>query len=119
VLLTYENEVFLTNEIYGDKALPCIVPKHNIRIECPLSPVDKVLEPRGPAVKKAADDFCRCEGWQADVQMRTEARQWHSTLRCMSALLRHIALAGWECEWIKDSISACLQLAAGAPYSCS
>jgi hypothetical protein len=59
VLLTYENEVFLTNEIYGDKALPCVVPTHNIRIECPLSPVDKVLEPRGAAAQKAADDFCR------------------------------------------------------------
>ncbi len=42
VLLTYENEVILTNEVYGDKALPYLVPSYNIRIECPLALVDKV-----------------------------------------------------------------------------
>ncbi len=42
MLLTYENEVVLTNEMYGAKALPYIVPKDNIRIACPISIVDKV-----------------------------------------------------------------------------
>ena len=42
MLLTYENEVILTNEVYGDKALPYLVPSYNIRIECPLALVDKV-----------------------------------------------------------------------------
>ncbi|GFR43164.1 hypothetical protein Agub_g4213 [Astrephomene gubernaculifera] len=59
VLLTYENEVILTNEVYGDKALPYLVPSYNIRIECPLAAVDKVVESRGPEVQKAAGDFCR------------------------------------------------------------
>lgn len=59
VLLTYENEVILTNEVYGDKALPYIVPKHNVKIECPLALVDKVLESKSPAARKAADDFAR------------------------------------------------------------
>lgn len=86
MLLTYENEVFLTNEIYGDKALPCIVPKHNIRIECPLSPVDKVLEPRGPAVKKAADDFCRWGG--------------------LTGLAGLAGLAAWMCGWMHTVVAA-------------
>ncbi|GLC34200.1 hypothetical protein PLESTM_000168800 [Pleodorina starrii] len=59
VLLTYENEVILTNEVYGDKALPYLVPSYNIRIECPLALVDKVVESRGPEVQKAATTFCR------------------------------------------------------------
>ncbi|PNH05418.1 Sulfate-binding protein [Tetrabaena socialis] len=59
VLLTYENEVILTNEVYGDKALPYLVPSYNIRIECPLALVDKVVEARGPEVMQAAVEFCR------------------------------------------------------------
>lgn len=58
VLLTYENEVILTNEVYGDKALPYLVPSYNIRIECPLALVDRVVENRGPEVHKAATTFC-------------------------------------------------------------
>ncbi|KXZ50057.1 hypothetical protein GPECTOR_18g37 [Gonium pectorale] len=58
VLLTYENEVILTNEVYGDKALPYLVPSYNIRIECPLALVDKVVQARGPDVQKAAEAFC-------------------------------------------------------------
>lgn len=42
VLLTYENEVILTNAVYGEKALPYVVPRVNVRIECPISMVDKV-----------------------------------------------------------------------------
>ena len=42
VLLTYENEVILTNEVYGDKALPYLIPRHNVRIECPIAVVDAV-----------------------------------------------------------------------------
>lgn len=44
VLLTYENEVILTNEVYGAKALPYLVPPYNIRIECPLALVDQASE---------------------------------------------------------------------------
>lgn len=43
MLLTYENEVILTNMHYGEKALPYVVPPCNIRIECPVSQVDKVI----------------------------------------------------------------------------
>nr|QKY15135.1 sulfate binding protein, component of chloroplast transporter (sulP) [Polytomella parva] len=60
VLLTYENEVILTNEIYGpEKALPYIVPYHNIRIECPIALVDQVIESKGEAAALAATAFCR------------------------------------------------------------
>lgn len=36
VLLNYENEVVLTNETFGDKALPYIVPDNNVNVR-PLS----------------------------------------------------------------------------------
>ncbi|MEW5300457.1 MAG: hypothetical protein WDW36_003387 [Sanguina aurantia] len=57
VLLTYENEVTLTNEVYGDAALPYVVPSRNIRIECPVSMVDGVVLKRGPDVVEAATAF--------------------------------------------------------------
>ncbi|KAJ9512672.1 hypothetical protein QJQ45_018824 [Haematococcus lacustris] len=57
VLLTYENEVVLTNAVYGDKALPYVVPGCNVRIECPIALVDAVVDKRPPAVRKAADEF--------------------------------------------------------------
>jgi sulfate/thiosulfate transport system substrate-binding protein len=41
VLLTYENEVVLTNAVYGDKALPYVVPRTNVRIECPIAQVPR------------------------------------------------------------------------------
>uniref|UniRef100_A0A7S0WZ40 Sulfate-binding protein n=1 Tax=Chlamydomonas leiostraca TaxID=1034604 RepID=A0A7S0WZ40_9CHLO len=59
VLLTYENEVVLTNAVYGDKALPYVVPRDNVRIECPISLVDKVVETKAVAVRQAADDFVK------------------------------------------------------------
>lgn len=59
VLLTYENEVVLTNQVYGqDKALPYVVPSPNVRIECPLALVDKVLDNRPAAALEAATAFC-------------------------------------------------------------
>eukprot|EP00775_Hariotina_reticulata_P005802 gene5802-6042_t len=58
VLLTYENEVVLTNQVYGrEKALPYVVPSPNVRIECPLALVDKVLDSRMPEARQAANDF--------------------------------------------------------------
>ena len=37
-LLTYENEVVITNDIYGAaKALPYTAPSPNVRIACPLA----------------------------------------------------------------------------------
>ncbi|KAG1657790.1 hypothetical protein FOA52_008180 [Chlamydomonas sp. UWO 241] len=59
VLLTYENEVILTNEIYGAKALPYVVPRDNIRIACPIAMVERVISQRPPIVRTAADDFIR------------------------------------------------------------
>ncbi|KAF8058434.1 sbpA [Scenedesmus sp. PABB004] len=60
VLLTYENEVVLTNQVYGaGKALPYVVPSPNVRIECPLALVDRVLDGRPPAARAAAHDFAR------------------------------------------------------------
>lgn len=70
VLLTYENEVVLTNEVYGpDKALPYTIPSPNVRIECPMALVDKVLEGRPATHQKAADDFARfCFTAEAQVE---------------------------------------------------
>jgi sulfate transport system substrate-binding protein len=59
VLLTYENEAVLINEVYGSKALPYVVPPRNIRIECPVSLVDRVLESSSAATRRAADEFAR------------------------------------------------------------
>jgi ABC-type sulfate transport system substrate-binding protein len=42
-------------QVYGpDKALPYVVPSPNVRIECPLALVDKVLENRPAAAQDAA-----------------------------------------------------------------
>ncbi|KIY99437.1 Sulfate-binding protein Flags: Precursor [Monoraphidium neglectum] len=58
VLLTYENEVVLTNEVYGkQKALPYVVPSPNVRIACPLALVDKVLDSKPAAARQAAHQF--------------------------------------------------------------
>ncbi|KAI8471299.1 MAG: hypothetical protein J3K34DRAFT_417739 [Monoraphidium minutum] len=60
VLLTYENEVVLTNQVYGsDKALPYVVPSPNVRIACPLALVDKVLDAKEPAARDAAHHFAQ------------------------------------------------------------
>lgn len=40
-------------QVYGDKALPYVVPQNNVRIECPISTVDMVL--------------ARWVGWMGDV----------------------------------------------------
>eukprot|EP01026_Neomeris_dumetosa_P018568 TRINITY_DN17298_c0_g2_i1.p2 TRINITY_DN17298_c0_g2~~TRINITY_DN17298_c0_g2_i1.p2 ORF type:complete len:186 (-),score=39.56 TRINITY_DN17298_c0_g2_i1:225-782(-) len=58
VLLTYENEVKLTNMNLGDgKALPYVVPQKNIRVECPIAIVDKVVDEKHPDVRHAAEEF--------------------------------------------------------------
>jgi sulfate transport system substrate-binding protein len=45
-------------QVYGpDKALPYVVPSPNVRIECPLALVDKVLENRPAAARDAANAF--------------------------------------------------------------
>jgi sulfate/thiosulfate transport system substrate-binding protein len=47
-------------KVYGtSKALPYVVPSPNIRIECPLALVDRVLESRPPEARAAADAFAR------------------------------------------------------------
>ncbi len=76
MLLTYENEVILTNEVYGDKALPYLVPSFNIRIECPLALVDKASRGAGaggrrggapgPALRAAAAEAGRPPWWRND-----------------------------------------------------
>lgn len=58
VLLTYENEIVLTNEVYGDKALPYVLPKRDVCIECPIAVVDSVVDAKGPLYRKVADEFC-------------------------------------------------------------
>lgn len=45
-------------QVYGaDKALPYVVPSPNVRIECPLALVDKVLDSRPAAAREAAHAF--------------------------------------------------------------
>eukprot|EP00899_Mesostigma_viride_P013158 jgi/Mesvir1/21843/Mv04225-RA.2 len=62
VLLTYENEVILTNMMYskegGDAtkmALPYVIPTPNVRIEMPITLVDKNVDRHG--VRKVCEDF--------------------------------------------------------------
>lgn len=46
-------------QVYGeDKALQYVVPSPNVRIECPLALVDKVLDNRPAAAREAAAAFC-------------------------------------------------------------
>lgn len=46
--------------MYGeDKALPYVVPSPNVRIQCPLALVTKVIETKSPVAQQAADDFAR------------------------------------------------------------
>jgi sulfate transport system substrate-binding protein len=48
------------SQVYGeDKALPYVVPSPNVRIECPLALVEKVLEMKSAAAQRAADEFAR------------------------------------------------------------
>lgn len=45
-------------QVYGEeKALPYVVPSPNVRIECPLALVDKVLDNRPAAAREAANAF--------------------------------------------------------------
>lgn len=45
-------------QVYGpDKSLPYVVPSPNVRIECPLALVDKVLENRPASAREAANAF--------------------------------------------------------------
>jgi hypothetical protein len=44
--------------VYGpEKALPYVVPTPNVRIECPLALVDRVLDARPAAAREAAHAF--------------------------------------------------------------
>eukprot|EP00210_Caulerpa_lentillifera_P000476 g459.t1 len=57
-LLTYENEVYMTNKMVGEKnALPYVVPNNNIRVEAPVALVDKNLSSRSEATREAAKAF--------------------------------------------------------------
>lgn len=45
-------------QVYGaEKALPYVVPSPNVRIECPLALVDRVLDTRPPEAREAAHAF--------------------------------------------------------------
>lgn len=39
--------------------MPYVVPTPNVRIECPLALVDKVLDSRPPAAREAAHEFAK------------------------------------------------------------
>lgn len=57
VSLNYENEVILTNETYGDGALPYVVPDNNVLIEFPVAIVDKNIDRKKPETRVAAEAF--------------------------------------------------------------
>jgi ABC-type sulfate transport system substrate-binding protein len=45
-------------QVYGpEKGLPYVVPSPNVRIECPLALVDRVLDSRPAAAREAAHAF--------------------------------------------------------------
>ncbi|CAD7703011.1 unnamed protein product [Ostreobium quekettii] len=57
-LLTYENEVYMTNQMVGEEdALPYSAPTYNIRIEAPVAIVDRNINLRPPEVREAAEAF--------------------------------------------------------------
>ncbi|GMH34442.1 hypothetical protein BSKO_02276 [Bryopsis sp. KO-2023] len=57
-LLTYENEVCMTNEMVGsDEALPYVVPKKNICVHAPVAIVDKNVDEKPAEVREAAEAF--------------------------------------------------------------
>ncbi|KAL3130825.1 hypothetical protein ABBQ38_000160 [Trebouxia sp. C0009 RCD-2024] len=57
VSLNYENEVILTNEMYGEDALPYVVPDNNVLIEFPVAIVDKNINRKKPETRAAAEAF--------------------------------------------------------------
>lgn len=60
-------------QVYGaDKALPFVVPSPNVRIECPLALVDKVLDARPPAAREAAHAFANSL-FTAQAQVSTKS----------------------------------------------
>ena len=65
-LLTYENEVIVTNWMLGrsprtaSKVLPHVVPANNVVVENPIALVDSVVDSRGAEVREAAEAFIRC-----------------------------------------------------------
>lgn len=70
-------------QVYGeDKALQYVVPSPNVRIECPLAPVDKVLENRPAAAREAATAFCN---FLFTTEAQVRRRRTHGTA------------AGWTC----------------------
>ncbi len=76
VLLTYENEVVLTNQVYGpEKALDCIRPQPNIRIECPIALVDRVIQSKSARAQV-------CSGAHSPAASRSGT--WPAGLTCSS-----------------------------------
>jgi sulfate transport system substrate-binding protein len=65
-------------QVYGeDKALPYVVPSPNVRIECPLAPVDKVLDNRPAAAREAANAFANFL-FTSEAQVRRALQQYCS-----------------------------------------
>ena len=59
VLLNYENEVYFTNRMYGEKdALPYIVPDRNIRVSCHARhPVDHLQKVELPSTEPVESQY--------------------------------------------------------------
>jgi sulfate transport system substrate-binding protein len=64
--------------VYGpEKALPYVVPTPNVRIECPLALVDRVLDARPAAAREAAHAFGKFLFTpEAQVGMSMNAVSW-------------------------------------------
>mmetsp|Transcript_17073 Transcript_17073/g.51010 ORF Transcript_17073/g.51010 Transcript_17073/m.51010 type:complete len:512 (-) Transcript_17073:211-1746(-) len=57
-LLTYENEVVMTNlSVAPQSRLPYVVPGNNVTIEFPIALVDRNLDEKGPEARAAAQAF--------------------------------------------------------------
>jgi len=78
VLLTYENEVILTNMHYGDKALPYVVPPCNVRIECPISQVDQVSPVRGLCLVRFSFGWQTLDSCDALLWWSVQRAYWSS-----------------------------------------
>ena len=85
-------------QVYGaEKALPYVVPSPNVRIECPLALVDRVLDNRPPEAREAAHAF-------ANFLFTPEAQ-----VQCKNGPLfvgRAGACAGGACGRLPEAASA-------------
>ena len=100
VLLNYENEVVLTNDMFGDKALPYIVPDNNVNVRPLLHAVILILRQQG--LIRTSSSSITCQAVSPPVldfacfSMRGTKRQFKGarSLCCSAGLITLTAATG-------------------------